>query len=392
MIQFIAVLFCLLFVFIGIRNISESFTALPSNAFEVHKMKIPTLYEEDTSVIDDVFETINKNVLPDYRSTFQKYPSYFKFELDDMFKEYILQKVRFAFNQSPKLKGSKLEIVRNLYNIWWKDINNERHFIFNIDVVNKTKFFARKLLVYIKLQSINQFITDTGEYIPGLKNAVKDSNLDFQYVGTDNELKYFTVPPSNASIGNESFTHLYRIKNNLYLMDPFITSGKEMVISDYDRAKFEEYLIKKQKEQDEKDKNGFCYNTSNPYASTKSECIDSGGVWDYPPQDDVECPFYGANQNYPNTFGKLSGDKCQLPRNMQLIGNRNYSYDTQYSPLCYNCKNRTIGQGTLGYCCEEQNNKQVYPTLSSPDYAFVGDDQQRQKYSEELKQKNLSIS
>jgi hypothetical protein len=142
---------------------------------------------------------------------------------------------------------------------------------------------------------------------------------------------------------------------------------------------------------EDKAKSGFCYDTSNPYAATKSECIDSNGVWDYPPQDDAECPFYKANQNYPNTFGKIIGNKCELPKNMQIVGNRNFSYDPQYTPLCYNCKNKTTGNGTLGMCCDEQNNKQVYPTLLSPDYAYIGDTEQRQKYAEELKQKNLSI-
>lgn len=391
LITIIITVFLLCFLF-GLCTFTESFIGVhPANAFEVPKKKLPSLYEEETNVIDDILGTLNKNVLPNYRSLFQKYPSYFKFELDDIFKDFCLQKISTTFSQTPKLKGSKIEIIRNLYNIWWKDIENDRHFVFNIDLINKTKFFARKLLVYVKLQNITKLTTDNGDYIPNIKDVVNSNNLDLQYIGTDNELKYFTVSASNSNIGKESFNHLYRIKNTLYLMDPFITSGRDITISDYDREKFQRYLNTKQQAQENPKRNGFCYNTSNPYASTKIECIDSGGVWDYPPQDDVECPFYGANQNYPNTFGKTTGEKCQLPRNMQIIGNRNYSYDPKDTPLCYNCKNKTIGQGTLGYCCEEQNNKQLYPMLLSPDYAFVGDDQQRQKYAEELKLKNLYI-
>jgi hypothetical protein len=390
--QTITILFiiCILVLYFLFSN-RESFTH-PSNSFEVPKNKMKTLYEEDTTLIDDTLETINTSFLPDYISTFKKYPSYYKFELDELFKEYTIQTIKSAFNRIDKLKGSKLEIVRNLYNIWWKDDKNDRYFIFNIDLINKTKFFARKMLVYIKLKDINKFLTDNGDYIPGFKDALTSFDLQLMYIGTDNELKYFTVSPSNSVIGKENFTHLYRIKNSLYLMDPFITSGRELVISDFDKLKFQQYLMKKEKEQNDKTRGGFCYNSSNVYASTKTECIDSGGVWDYSPQDDVECPFYGANQNYPNNFGKITGDQCQFPRNMQIIGKRNFSYDPQYAPLCYNCKNKTIGQGTLGFCCDEQNNKQVYPTLLSPDYAFIGDTQQRQKYKEELNQKTLSIN
>jgi hypothetical protein len=388
--MYIKLLCIIFFILLLLITTSKWESFFPFNSFEVPTNKTDSLYDQDTTDIDNAFEILNKDILPDYRNTFQKYPNFFKFVLNDLFASFIIKQIKLAFDKT-KYNGNKVEVAGALYNIWWKDALNDRHFILNVDIVNKTKFFARKLLVFVKLRDIKQFLTDTGEYTPLVNDTIQESDLQVVYIGTDNALKYLTVPPTDGVIGRESFSHLYRIKNNLYLMDPYITSGRDMVISDNDKLKFLQKLQDKERENKEKTRGGMCYNTSNVTASTKLECIDSGGVWDYPPGDDLECPYFGGNQNYPNTFGKISGNKCELPRNMQLIGNRNFSYDPKYAPLCYNCKNKTIGQGTLGYCCEEQHNKVVYPTLLSPDYAFVGDASQRQKYASDFLQNNLSV-
>jgi hypothetical protein len=47
--------------------------------------------------------------------------------------------------------------------------------------------------------------------------------------------------------------------------------------------------------------------------------------------------------------------------------------------------------GTLGFCCEDQNDKSKYPQLITPDYAFDGDQDTRIKYSDELRLKGLNV-
>lgn len=123
------------------------------------------------------------------------------------------------------------------------------------------------------------------------------------------------------------------------------------------------------------------------------------GKWDRPCLKDNECIFYGKNKNYPNTFGKCNLDYgfCELPRGMKNLGyhyyypfdfkntqqNQNYPVCNPKkggnpAPLCYNC-NSVNKDGkwkpitALDTCCEEQKNKNLYPHLKSPDYAFGGD-------------------
>jgi hypothetical protein len=104
------------------------------------------------------------------------------------------------------------------------------------------------------------------------------------------------------------------------------------------------------------------------------------GVWDRPCKRDKDCPFYKGNKNYGNTFGKcdINSGQCELPLNMQNIGYHYFYPEKELEPLCYNCdSNRWLPITDLSKCCDEQNNKNKYPFLDGPDYAFYNDYQTR---------------
>ena len=96
------------------------------------------------------------------------------------------------------------------------------------------------------------------------------------------------------------------------------------------------------------------------------------GVYDKPCEKDEECPFYLSNKNYNNSFGGCINGKCQLPVNMKNIGYHYYSYNQNYSPLCYNCKKNKFNfiSSSINNCCDEQFDKKGF---KSPDYAFEDD-------------------
>ena len=104
------------------------------------------------------------------------------------------------------------------------------------------------------------------------------------------------------------------------------------------------------------------------------------GVWDRPCRRDKDCPFYKGNKNYENRFGKCNQGtgQCELPLNMQNIGYHYFYPEKELEPLCYNCdSNRWLPMTDLSKCCDEQNNKEKYPFLDGPDYAFHNDYQIR---------------
>lgn len=138
---------------------------------------------------------------------------------------------------------------------------------------------------------------------------------------------------------------------------------------------------------------GFiCFGSKNPGAKSREECEASGGYWDRPVQASEECPFYKANENYPNNRGGARGTGfCELPLGLQPLGFRAIRSSEDAKPLCYNCIKGIDGDPkTLGPCCEEQKNARLYPTLRTPDYAFPGDQLDRQQQQNTLKFRDLS--
>ena len=120
------------------------------------------------------------------------------------------------------------------------------------------------------------------------------------------------------------------------------------------------------------------------FATDKNDCENKfdmigykkpSGVWDKPCKDDSECMFFQSNKNYKNTYGRCINSKCEVPSNMKPLGYHYYVNSNKTEPLCYNCESKEWLPNTKpDFCCDEQkNNREKYPFLNSPDYAFNGD-------------------
>ena len=111
-----------------------------------------------------------------------------------------------------------------------------------------------------------------------------------------------------------------------------------------------------------------CESNENSYGKTKPF-----GIWDRPCSSDDECVYYKSNKNYPNEFGKcLQNGYCENPINAKNISYHIFSNDNK--PLCYNCNSKSWKVDTdLKDCCDEQKDKEKYPFLKGPDYAFNND-------------------
>ena len=357
-----------------------------------------TLYQTEIKELNEIFEQVNTENFPDYRNVYSKLPGYLKFPWQKLVNSLVITVLKDVFSKSKKYRDSKLSVVKDMYNIYLYDDNsNNRHIVFTVDVRNETLKWTRKIKFYAILNNLSNFLTDTGDYTTDINIDFEKaflSNLSIRTISLEESTVTLLVKGVDDKIGKEDYYNYYIIKNTLHLMDPYITSGESMVITDDMRRNFDSGLKEREQREKKRSLSGFCYNTTNLTANTKEECIDSGGIWDYPPENSYECPYYSANENYPNSFGNLVGDKCQLPKNMQIIGHRNYSLDPKLSPLCYNCNPDTsimYGDGTLGFCCEDQNDKSKYPQLITPDYAFDNDQDLRIKYFDNLRLKGLNV-
>ena len=100
--------------------------------------------------------------------------------------------------------------------------------------------------------------------------------------------------------------------------------------------------------------------------------IEQIGLWDAPCQVNTDCPFYKANKNYDNEFGKCDKESgfCEMPLGVIPYGYTHFGKGGD--PICYN-----DNQGTEK--CSEQwgKIKDNIVKYSTPDYIFKNDSELR---------------
>lgn len=134
------------------------------------------------------------------------------------------------------------------------------------------------------------------------------------------------------------------------------------------------------------------------FASDRASCEDRldkngkpkpAGVWDHSCQKNSDCLFYMSNQNYQNNYGRcLENGRCQFPIGMKNLGYHYWIMGSKNEPYCYNCNSKSKSWKPvteLGKCCEEQKNRIKYPHLKSPDFAYPGDQADREHLFERTK-------
>jgi len=117
--------------------------------------------------------------------------------------------------------------------------------------------------------------------------------------------------------------------------------------------------------------------------------INQNGIWDAPCQVNSDCPFYKANKNYPNEFGKCNkvSGQCEMPLGIVPIGFSKYA---RSEPNCYNCGTNSEDSKCCGVQSNDiKNGKNMY---KSPDYVFTGDETYRKQFADELKSLGLLVN
>lgn len=172
--------------------------------------------------------------------------------------------------------------------------------------------------------------------------------------------------------GENKDDRYFRIKNTYFLNQPFYTSNDKVLLSDNEQIE-----LLKTHHHDLRTPKYRCFDVEGAEAGNADVCNNESGYWDTPVSNPEECPFYRKNKNYVNNYGGIErdgGGYCEIPVGMKRVGFRHTSADPANKPQCYNCRVGSDGMpGSIGPCCDEQQNKQLYPNLVSPDYAFPSD-------------------
>ena len=126
------------------------------------------------------------------------------------------------------------------------------------------------------------------------------------------------------------------------------------------------------------------YNDNPIFCKSYHPDIAQVGIWDAPCQVNSDCPFYQANKNYPNEFGKCNKQtgKCEMPLGVIPIGFTRYG---KLEPKCYNCG----VDSKDNRCCGDQA---ANTNMKSPDYIFMGDELVRRQFTDVLEQNGLKAN
>lgn len=126
------------------------------------------------------------------------------------------------------------------------------------------------------------------------------------------------------------------------------------------------------------------YNDNPIFCKSYHPEIAQVGIWDAPCQINTDCPFFQANKNYPNEFGKCNKQtgKCEMPLGIIPIGFTKYG---KLEPQCYNCP----ADSKDNRCCGLQADN---IKMKSPDYIFIGDETLRKEFSDDLEKNGLKAN
>lgn len=192
---------------------------------------------------------------------------------------------------------------------------------------------------------------------------------------------YFTADFFNttpAIDGINKYDLNFEIKNPFSLMQPFPTTNDKVLqnVNETDAILVRHHDVLRKPSYRCFQENGDSDNTI-----TRNQCHVQYGRWDKPVEKDEECPFFMAQKHYPNKLGGVdkNSKQCEMPVGTKPVGYRFISNDPAHKPWCYNCHIGKDGMpGSIGPCCDEQRNMELYPELGgNPDYAFPGDPLER---------------
>ena len=219
-------------------------------------------------------------------------------------------------------------------------------------------------------------------------------NNDFYYKDQVSESSTNDVMPG------EETSRLFQRKNMKYI-DDNERSDMDLTLLDKDSmsVKIDEKIMNIAK--DQQFNNHRCYGLVNginqelPQYKNPIFCksyhpeINQNGIWDAPCQVDNDCPFYKANKNYTNEFGKCDKESgsCEMPLGVIPIGFTKYG---KIDPNCYNC-NITSKDSK---CCGTQMDaiKEGNVKYKSPDYIFNNDESFRKQFKDELELVGLKVN
>jgi hypothetical protein len=364
------------------------------NKYKKLYYKVP--FDNKSQLVD---KTLDKSVLKNYRVN----PDYHSYahELTIMEVGKIVKQIKPSKNY--EIKVNKYDPLP--YGKHFVDIFNQMYFLLDMnnnyhkndkrmyDLID-VKFLLKDLIVdsvYKIVYEVKMF-KKMKDYGFVFQNTIKHNrytnitnylNIDLVGIISEEDI-IFNTKKSKEQISKEQKCKFdLDIKNDECFKIPYGSdnlSSNDFITGDYLMPHLDKFYEDKKLES-EINKNYNQFRCFGRHGFNEAECKSydierkTHGVWDRPCNNNEECPYYKKNKNYENERGGCKKGFCEMPINTKALSYR--YYDKTVKPFCYNCER----EGCLGdncyNCCEEQEDRDKYPNLKSPDYIFKNDYRER---------------
>lgn len=254
----VALFFILVIVYLIYSSVSKEHyvtTIVGYNNIVVPAYYIPNIFETETKELIKVFKEAFKDdgVEP---IGYKEHNPYIPFPFEAPIKKLIIDYLK---TNVPKFKGHKLEITTDLNKLYYRNNGQDRLFIFNVNLLDNTQFMTRNVRVKIRIKNILRFIKDNTDYEAGEQTLAERKNAEINYrtnipaqtIINSTELLSIRLDKNNYArfnlTGQDALRpNYYQIKNILGLMDPFVTSGRDMALTDKMKKDFDKEILAKQ--------------------------------------------------------------------------------------------------------------------------------------------------
>ena len=229
------VIIVLIVVLVVLKRRETFFVAYNSQNIPINKQQ--TLDESDAVYLNNALNEYNTSSFPntyDYvkytRTKKDKLPLPLSNKVQDLISEKVITTLM-IINRGDRLEIRKVgpepseEQSEPFYDLYWKVIDNNIHCVFKMDIKNKEKGWSRTFKIYV--------VVKTG----------KEGNVDI--IIKTISLEEFSYLPFEGINQNDEGPNYYKIENTLRLMGPYLTSGREMEITESMKKNFNNVLNKK---------------------------------------------------------------------------------------------------------------------------------------------------
>jgi hypothetical protein len=214
-------LICLITYFIY-STFKETFLVVGYNDSIIPNYTIKNLFDEETKLLDSQFSDLsfdhNFNV-----KSFTLFNTNIPFPFTNQFQKLLLSFLKTV----PRINKHKITLG-DFNNIYYNDdFLGNRIFILNVNLQDSTTFTSRNIKVKFIINNIKKFIDLDSNYLSTFDPYLLDKYTSLAGIILDkNGYAKFNM------IGiDKSDPNFYLIYNQLYLMDPFVTIGNDMIIT-----------------------------------------------------------------------------------------------------------------------------------------------------------------